>query len=617
MNGESAVASVAISVAAILLSGMAALAWWTTQTQRAFLEAGRTEQVRAVGSLLAESAEPLLAGNELSADRRMVAEAARDHNLSACRIVLPAGVVPGGEVLADANPSLINVQKLPATWAGVPAAPQARAETGAVAVSYPLNIPGRGLARLEISAGFNDPFAIYWQTLAGLGVIGSASLSALLILYRRLRRRLIAFGAVRESLLAMAAGESDAAALAVDRELGPEARAWNEMLTDREKMRRQSIAERAKEVLGARRSAKGDLDIVFDAMSQGLLLVDDKMSVKQANGAAAVFLQAKRDKIQGAALATVIQQAEVLEAVRAVIAGSLRRKTTIEVEQTSQVPVEPGAVPPQDPGNPTSPGVLRFTIRPVRRDDSASAMILIEDITQQRVAEESRNAFVAQATHELRTPLTNIRLYVETAIDEGDKDPALRGKCLNVINHETRRLERIVGEMLSVAEIEAGSIQIKRDDIRLDALFEELKADYASQAADKSIALNFDLPPKLPVIQGDRDKLNLALHNLLGNALKYTPDGGEVTLSVEATDKQLVVSVRDTGIGISPDDADRIFDRFYRAKDPRVSKVTGSGLGLTLAREVVRLHGGDITVQSQLDKGSTFTLTVPTVAEAA
>src|SRR5205085_1385989 len=102
------------------------------------------------------------------------------------------------------------------------------------------------------------------------------------------------------------------------------------------------------------------------------------------------------------------------------------------------------------------------------------------------------NAFVAQATHELRTPLTNIRLYVETAIDEGDKDPALRGKCLNVINHETRRLERIVGEMLSVAEIEAGSIQIKRDDIRLDALFDELKADYASQAADKSIALNFD-----------------------------------------------------------------------------------------------------------------------------
>jgi len=244
-------------------------------------------------------------------------------------------------------------------------------------------------------------------------------------------------------------------------------------------------------------------------------------------------------------------------------------------------------------------------------------MLSIEDITQQKVAEEARHAFVAQATHELRTPLTNIRLYVETAIEEGEKDPKTRSKCLNVINGETRRLERIVGEMLSVAEIEAGSFKIRTDDVRLETVFEELRSDYQQQADEKRLDLSLNLPPKLPVIRGDRDKIMLALHNLVGNALKYTPDGGKVQINVEVTAKQILVSIADTGIGISPEDAERIFERFYRAKDPRVAKITGTGLGLTLAREVVRMHGGDITVESQIDQGSTFTMVLPAKVEAA
>jgi two-component system sensor histidine kinase VicK len=119
------------------------------------------------------------------------------------------------------------------------------------------------------------------------------------------------------------------------------------------------------------------------------------------------------------------------------------------------------------------------------------------------------------------------------------------------------------------------------------------------------------------VIRGDRDKIMLALHNLVGNALKYTTDGGRITINVEVTAKQLLVAVADTGIGISPEDSERIFERFYRAKDPRVLKITGTGLGLTLAREVVRMHGGDITVESQIDQGSTFTMTLPVKLEAA
>jgi signal transduction histidine kinase len=171
--------------------------------------------------------------------------------------------------------------------------------------------------------------------------------------------------------------------------------------------------------------------------------------------------------------------------------------------------------------------------------------------------------------------------------------------------------------MLSVSEIEAGSFKLRAGDVRLETVFEELKSDFGPQAEEKHQKLSFDLPPKLPAIQGDRDKIVLALHNLIGNALKYTPESGNVNVKVEVDGQRLVVEVTDTGIGISQDETDLIFEKFYRAKDKRVSDITGTGLGLALAREVVRLHGGDISVRSELNKGSTFTMSVPTHSEAA
>jgi signal transduction histidine kinase len=292
------------------------------------------------------------------------------------------------------------------------------------------------------------------------------------------------------------------------------------------------------------------------------------------------------------------------EVIDASIKGGAVQRRAIEIERTNE---EGG-------------GVLRIQVRPLRKEDSPGAVITIEDVTQQRVADAARNSFVAQATHELRTPLTNMRLYLETALEDGEKDPAVRARCLNVVNLEARRLERMVGEMLSVAEIEAGSLKIRRDDVRLDKLFEEIEADFRAQAEEKKIVMEMQLPPKFPVVMGDRDKLALAVHNVVGNALKYTPQGGRVTIAAREEGKFFVVDVSDTGIGIAPSEQALVFDKFYRSKDARVSKITGTGLGLALAREVTRLHGGDVTVASEVDKGSTFTVTVPlvpTMAQAA
>ena len=154
-------------------------------------------------------------------------------------------------------------------------------------------------------------------------------------------------------------------------------------------------------------------------------------------------------------------------------------------------------------------------------------------------------------------------------------------------------------------------MQIARDDVRFDKLLNDIKEEYEAQAAEKDLKLEFNIPPKLPTLQADRSKLIVAVQNLVANALKYTSDGGRISISVEVHDEELLLEVADTGIGIAPEDQMRIFEKFYRAADKRISGITGSGLGLALAREIVRLHGGDIEIESQLDQGSTFTITLP------
>ncbi len=598
VRGESAIARGGMVLASLLFAAMATSGWWTQQTQRDAIAASRAEQVRAAESVLRESVESMLSQGDISGVRRLVVNAGRAYHLTKFRVILP-----DNQVIAANEPAKINAHKLPETWTGIASGGERDVATPTlVLLSRAMTVPGRGAARIDIQAPIDYPIGAFWEAQVGVWSIGAASLVMFLIVYRSMRSRLRAMGAIREALLALAGGERALPALAVGADLGDEADAWNTMLVERERLESSVAVARVKQSIADRRVNRGDLESAFDAMSQGLMLINEKLNVKLVNGAAAVFLQGKREEIQGAPIAPYVRDEHVMAAIEAVASGSVRRRTTLEVKRIDDKTGDAG--------------VLKFSVRPVRREDSAAAMVIIEDVTQQRVADEARNAFVAQATHELRTPLTNIRLYVETAIEEGENNPAIRAKALNVINQEARRLEHIVGEMLSVSEIEAGSFKLNRADVRLDTLFSDLFIDYDAQANEKQIRLRMNLPPKLPAVKGDREKISVALQNLVGNALKYTPEGGQVTINVNVEQSLLTVEVNDTGIGISEDDLKHVFDKFYRAKDPRVVKITGTGLGLTLAREVVRLHGGDITVDSKLDKGSTFVLTLPISAEA-
>ncbi len=591
--GEGEVAGIGLAMLGVV-AGVAISAGVIAALEINRLERDRSiDRVNAVGQTLANAADEFIENGRLSGLRRMVAESVSSGRLGVCRVVLG-----DGQIVASSDPSEINVIDLPDTWLSESITAPA---TGEMRL-FPIAVTGRGTLTLEASPsraaawGLFSADASWMEAVSGIGLSGAAGAAALLTLYRRIRRRVARQSVVCDAVLALGRGETSTEAVRLAPEYGEVAESWARVLELRAAWEERESSAEVIQSTTTRRSGSGGSENVsgaFDAMWQGIVLVDENMDVTYANGAAGLLLEMPREELVGKTASGRFASTEVDEAIRVAISGGTRRRISFELKRSE------------------GRTVLRVSVRPIRREDGASAIVVVEDITQQRAAEEARNSFVAQAAHELRTPLTNIRLYVEQAIDASDTEVEVRAQALNVINNESQRLERLVQDMLSVAEIESGSMSIHAGEVRLAQLLDSVSGEYVAQAKDKHIALKFELPPKLPVIKGDRDKLSLAVHNVVGNALKYTPEGGKVTVRVSWEQDEVRIAVEDSGIGIKDEEQGLIFDKFYRAKDSRISSITGTGLGLTLARDVIRLHGGDIGIKSELDKGSTFTISLP------
>lgn len=236
----------------------------------------------------------------------------------------------------------------------------------------------------------------------------------------------------------------------------------------------------------------------------------------------------------------------------------------------------------------------------------------IRDITQQKLAEEAREQFVYAATHELRTPLANIRAYAETlSVAEFDDEEQRKG-FLNTINTEATRLGRFVDDLLNISQMEAGSMTLHPQKTEVRRMLVEVVDKVRPQMDQKAITLDVAMPAKLPELTIDKENITAAIVNVLGNAAKYTPHGGKVTLRVDCDESILQVHVEDTGIGIAADELPKLGRKFFRSSDERVRDETGTGLGLAFTQEVVRLHGGRLTIASEINKGSRFTISLPT-----
>lgn len=447
----------------------------------------------------------------------------------------------------------------------------------------------------DAAGGWLSELGVPVSDRAGFAMASGAAVLLMMIGFWWLGSKLRVLLHVRGALHDFGRGERSLDALRLSDCPGV-ARSWNSLLAWRNET---SDLEQAEALLraapGAGSGSGGGVgEQAADALWQGVLAVDEQQIVRYANGAAAVLMRQRRETLPGVDVRKVIADDQVLVAIAETIETGSRKRRVLDV------------------GNPTADdaSVLRYSVRAIGTKGDRAVLVVIEDVTQQRISDAAQHAFVAQATHELRTPLTNMRLYVEQLIDD-EVTPKERSSALNIVNQEITRLDRIVGDMLSIAEIQAGNLHAKSGEVRVQQIVEQLQGDYAESAKKKSITLTFELPPKYPPIVGDREKLGIVMHNLLGNAIKYTPDGGSVTVTVKEEGDRLVTEVSDTGIGIGEEDIGKVFDRFVRAQDARVAEQTGTGLGLALARDIARLHNGDITVQSEVDVGSTFAFWLP------
>jgi len=223
--------------------------------------------------------------------------------------------------------------------------------------------------------------------------------------------------------------------------------------------------------------------------------------------------------------------------------------------------------------------------------------------------EQLRRNMVGDVAHELRTPLTNLRGYLEAA-----RDGLLPTDAAFVDNlyEETMLLQRLVADLQDLAQAEAGQLALERRPAALDGIVEQAVSALRPQADLRAVTLGIELPPDLPLVSVDPERIGQVLRNLLSNAVAHTPPGGEITVLARAGEGEVTVSVRDTGEGIPPEHLPYVFDRFYRADKSRARQTGGAGLGLAIVKQLVVAHGGTISVASEPGQGSIFTFTLPT-----
>lgn len=250
-----------------------------------------------------------------------------------------------------------------------------------------------------------------------------------------------------------------------------------------------------------------------------------------------------------------------------------------------------------------------------RTNDAASGIVVVlQDITEQQKLENARREFVANVSHELRTPITAVKSYAETMLyelHEGAFDKEEFTSFLQVINDESDRMTRLIKDLLLLSRLDYQQANTKHETFDLPELIASVVKKLQISAKEKGQVITYERINALPPFYGDKDRIAQVLVNILSNAIKYTPDGGSITVTSLYMYQSAYVKIKDTGIGIPAEDLEHIFERFYRVDKARSRQQGGTGLGLAIAREIVTAAGGEITIQSQLEQGTEVVVRLP------
>ena len=243
-----------------------------------------------------------------------------------------------------------------------------------------------------------------------------------------------------------------------------------------------------------------------------------------------------------------------------------------------------------------------------QRQEPAGVIIVFQDVTEHKKLEEAQKEFVANVSHELRTPLTTIKSYTETLLDGALEDTQMANTFLKVVDQETDRMTILVKDLLELSKLDSKQIHLERKMFLLIPLLENCIEKYSIYLQKKKQQLYFEPPEKEYEIFGDPNRIAQVINNVLGNAIKYSPEKATITISITEEKAYVVVSIQDTGLGIPQEDLKNIFKRFYRVDKARSRALGGTGLGLAITKEIMELHGGEIKIQSVYEKGTTVQL---------
>lgn len=347
-------------------------------------------------------------------------------------------------------------------------------------------------------------------------------------------------------------------------------------------------------------------EATLHSLRDAVLVTDAFNEVTLANEPAASLLGFELDASAHSSIDDVVSDLELKRMIKEVRqSGVLSKQRRVEHVIKSPKLSEHG---------PQSIYDVTITCLPDQKNEGVGGVVTImRDITKEKKISEMKSDFVSQASHELRTPLSSISAYVEMLLDSEAQDEASRQEFYQIIKAETDRVTRMIDNMLNISRIEAGIVSVDKAAVDFGKLAREVLETLQAQARAKDIKLIDKTGPLIYSAEADRDMMCQVLVNLVSNAIKYTPEGGRVTVSVEHDDQSesVMMTVADTGLGIPPDALDRLFDKFYRVENyKRIAQ--GTGLGLNLVKHIVEtVHGGVVGVSSEVGMGSRFWFTVP------
>lgn len=373
------------------------------------------------------------------------------------------------------------------------------------------------------------------------------------------------------------------------------------------------MTKAANDVRVRRIAAERDqLSDILAGLTDPVLAVDQFGDVVVANPSAERLLAIKTDRLEHRALS----QLGRCEQLVSLLSETRRRRSVGQRSSELSIADEDGKQRHYRISCRSLAATHEQTVQDRNSGQSAhGAVAVLTDITSQKAIQKRNAEFVSAVSHEMKTPLSSIRAYVELLVDGEADDDTTREEFLGVINSQADRLHRLIDNLLNLARIEAGVVAVNKTALSMNELLAESLGVLQPAAESKQIALESDFSPLYLGVLADRDMLTQAAINLLSNAVKYTQPGGSVTLRSRMTDQEVVFEVQDSGVGLSPEDCQKVFEKFYRVRKDR-DMAPGTGLGLALVKHIVEdVHGGRIEVQSELGRGSTFRVSLPCLAQ--